>query len=370
MGINQSKYNVLVCPLDWGLGHVSRIIPILNRLLQNNCKLYISCSRSQFLFLQQENIPFEWIPCSSPEIKYKARTLNAFDLLALVPRIYAGIVRDRKHIKQWIKKYNIHLIISDSRFGCYHKKIPSVVITHQINMKLPPSVSFFEPILSWHIKKRIRKFRYCWVPDIPSFPNFAGDLSLNHNLSVQYIGILSRFEKAAPSLQATQYEYEALGIISGPEPQRSIFAQLLLSQMKQLPFRCGLVMGKPDYSKTPVQDNNVTIFPFASSTELYQLILSSKYIVARAGYSTIMDLIALQRTAILVPTPGQTEQEYLANYYQTRKTFVVSTQENLKLDKALEELSVYTFNYQYTSNHLLDNAIEKIIAEIEQNTHS
>lgn len=359
-----------MCPLDWGLGHVSRIIPVLKRLHQHNCKLYVACSRSQFLFLQQENISFEWIPCSSPVIKYKARTLNTFDLLALVPKIYTGIVRDKKQINQWIKKYHIHLVISDSRFGCYHKSVPSIIITHQINMKLPPSVSFFESILSWYIKKRIRKFRYCWVPDIPSFPNFAGDLSLCTKLPVQHIGILSRFEKAAQTQHNLQHDYEVLGIVSGPEPQRSIFAQLLLSQMKQLPYRCALVLGKPDHSEAPTQENNVTIFPFANSNELHQLILSSKYIVARAGYSTIMDLIALQRTAILVPTPGQTEQEYLASYYQTKKTFVVSTQENLKLDKAIEELSVYTFNYQYTSNHLLDIALEKVLTEIEQNIHS
>lgn len=252
--------------------------------------------------------------------------------------------------------------------GCYYKLIPSIIITHQINIKLPPSVVFLEPILSWYIKKRIRKFRYCWVPDIPSFPNFAGNLSQPKKWAVQYIGILSRFEKAASPVQTAQYE--VLGIISGPEPQRTIFTELLIKQMKQLPYRCALVLGKTEYSEKITQENNITIYSFANSSELYQLISSSKYIVARSGYSTIMDLISLQRSAIIVPTPGQTEQEYLAHYYQTRKIFVISIQENFQLDKALEELSVYTFNYQYTSNHLLNNAIEKIIADLAKNPHS
>ncbi len=367
MGINRSKYNVLVCPLDWGLGHVSRIIPILNRLLHYNCKLYIACSRSQFLFLQQENIPFEWIPHRSPEIKYKSRALNVFDLLGLIPKIYVGIIRDKKHIKHWVTKYHIHLIISDSRLGCFYRSIPSVVITHQINIKLPPYVSFFEPILSWQIKKLIRKFRYGWVPDIQSFPNFAGDLSISKNCNIQYIGILSRFEKKALAVQDVEHKYEVLGIISGPEPQRTIFTELLLKQMKQLPYQCALVLGKPEYSKKIIQENNITIYSFANSSELYQLISSSKYIVARSGYSTIMDLIALQRTAILVPTPGQTEQEYLANYHQTQKIFVISFQDNLMLNKAIEMLSVYKFNHQYSSYHLLDNALEKVIVDLEQN---
>ncbi len=367
MGIANKSNNVLLCPLDWGLGHVARIVPIIRRLQKRGYTVYVACSDKQYYFLQQEVENIEWIPCSSPKIEYRNGPLRTIDLIKLIPKIYVSVVRDRRKLKKIIKQYSFAAIISDNRYGCFHKDIPSVIITHQLSIKLPKKVKWAEDLINSGISHLIKRFSYCWVPDVVTIPNYAGDLSFNKRLSPVYIGLLSRFE--GKNANQTESTYEVLGIVSGPEPQRTIFEQQLLTQMKSLQKPCVLVSGNVKTNLFPFQDDNVMVYPLATSDLLLNFVAQSKYIVSRSGYSTIMDLIHLKRTAVLVPTPGQTEQEYLAEYYNMRKLFVVQSQQEFDLQTALCQLSVYSMNIRYVPDNKLDKAIDDLLG-IKEETNS
>ncbi len=359
----ESPKNILICPLDWGLGHVTRCIPIIQKLYNHKQQVYIACTKPQYHFIQEEFPQLIWIPCASINIHYSTNALTSLDLIKLVPKILYGIKRDQCNIEKWIHKYSIDLIISDSRFGCFSKKVPSIIITHQIKLELPKVFKWAEKIVFNRIKKYIRHFDRCWIPDTNDMPNFAGELTSKYSLNGKsvFVGILSRFDAFTFTEKPKEYTYEIIGIVSGPEPQRTLFADILLSQMKQIKKPCLLVLGKVDDTKKTENEGMVTVYNYLNSEELYYAIQSSRYIIARSGYSTIMDLISLRRLAILVPTPGQTEQEYLAQYYDQRKMFVVVHQNELQLQDAISQLSVYQLFYHYEPSHIIDNELESLI---------
>lgn len=364
MGIeNQHTKNILICPLDWGIGHASRMIPIIKKLQAKGHAIFIACTKQQHSFFKNEITNYTWVPSACPSIKYSEKKLSIFDLLRLIPIIFVGIRKDQKRIDTWVKKYNIQVVISDNRYGCYSQHAYSVIITHQVKIELPKKLKWAEKILHKQIKKMIYKFNRCWIPDIKEIPNFAGDLSLQFSLNGKsaFIGLLSRFDENPVITPQPEKTYEVMGIVSGPEPQRTIFAKLLLQQMKELQKPCLLVLG--DFSKptSTYQDGNVLVYSSMNTNQLYQAFQSSKFIVARSGYSTIMDLISLRRTAILVPTPGQTEQEYLANYYNSRRMFVIADQNRFDLVESLSQLSVYSWMYHYKANENIDMELERVL---------
>lgn len=364
MGVtNNSIKNILICPLDWGIGHASRVVPIIKKLQLKGHNIFIACSKQQQTFFSNEIYNYTWIPSASPVIKYSHTKLSVYDLIKLIPQIFVGIRKDKKRINGWINKYNIHIVISDNRYGCYSPNAYSILITHQTKIELPKKVKWAEKFLHKRLKKMIYKFNRCWIPDIKEIPNFAGDLSMQYSLNgkIAFIGLLSRFEETVLNVSHFEKQYEVIAIASGPEPQRSIFAAMLLRQMKDLQKPCILVQGDFCKPNSVRQEDNVSIYSYMNTKQLYQAIQSSKYIVARSGYSTIMDLISLKRTAILVPTPGQTEQEYLASYYKSRRMFVIAKQDNFILSDLLAELSVYSWMYFYKPNENFEMELERIL---------
>ncbi|MGQ9847610.1 MAG: glycosyltransferase [Bacteroidales bacterium] len=365
MGLaNNSIKNVLICPLDWGIGHASRMVPIIKKIQLKGHNIFIACTKQQQAFFANEINNYTWIPSASPVIKYNHKKLSVYDLFKLIPLIIIGIKRDKKQINSWIKKYNIHIVISDNRYGCYSSNVYSILVTHQVKIELPKNIKWAEKILHNRIKKLIYKFDRCWIPDIKETPNFAGNLTMQFSLNgkLAFIGLLSRFEESNLNESSSEKQYEVIAIISGPEPQRSIFADMLFKELKNLQKPCILVLGDFSKPQSVKQEDNVLIYSSMNSTQLYQAIKSSKYIIARSGYSTIMDLISLRRTAILVPTPGQTEQEYLANYYKSRRMFVIAEQNNFNLSELLAELSVYSWMYVYRPNENLEIELNHVLS--------
>lgn len=364
MGINnEHSKNVLICSLDWGMGHASRLIPIINKLQKKGHKIFISCSKNQQHFFLNEITNYTWVPSACPPIKYNDKGLGLKDLFKLIPTIFKGIKKDKKNIEQWVNIYHIDLIISDNRYGCYSSKAYSVIITHQVKIELPPIFKWAEKIVHKRIKKLIYRFNRCWIPDVAEMPSYAGDLSHQFSLNGKsaFIGLLSRFEMLNNKNEENDFSYELLGVVSGPEPQRTNFANILLSQMFELNKPCILVLGDFSKPQTTKQEKNVTIYSSMNTMELYQAIQASKYIIARSGYSTIMDLICLKRSAILVPTPGQTEQEYLAEYYKSRKMFVIANQNTLNIYDAISQLSVYSWIYHYNAEENLELELERVL---------
>jgi uncharacterized protein (TIGR00661 family) len=334
------KTRILVTPLDWGLGHATRCIPIINELIYHNCDVVIAASGNGFFLLKKEFPKLEILPVVSFKIRYsRNKRWLAFALFLQFPLIIYHAFKENLWLRKNITKYKIDAVISDNRFGMYSKTIPSVYVTHQLLIKT--GNIFFEKIAQKLHYFFIKKYNYCWVPDCKE-NGLAGELSHPKNIpsNILYVGPLSRFGL----LKDVENKYDILISISGPEPQRTVFEKLVLTQIKYCSKRILFVRGLPAESKNLETDNNsIKIVNYLSANELNIAFQQSQIIISRSGYTTIMDLIKLAKTAILVPTPGQTEQEYLSQYLMERRYFYSVEQDKFSLDDALRNVSIFQF---------------------------
>ncbi len=327
MGNNKT---ILVAPLNWGLGHVTRCIPIIKALLKDSFKVVIASDGASLDLLRKEFIELESIELPSYNIEYpKNGSFLKWKLLLKFPQIKKAIYSEKKVIKQLVSEGKIQGIISDNRFGVRSSKIPSVYITHQLNV-LSGSSTFFS---SKTHQKIINKFDECWVPDVEYSPNLSGKLGhlKSSNLKLKYMGILSRMNKIK---LPTKYKY--LLLLSGPEPQRSLLEEKLLEEFKNYNHSILLVRGVVETEQSINQKGNLTIYNFMKTTELEKAINESEIIIARSGYTTLMDLSTLEKKAFFIPTPGQFEQEYLAKRMSKLNHAPFCKQENFSLEKLIE----------------------------------
>ncbi len=249
-------------------------------------------------------------------------------MLLEFPKILKRIRTEHNQLQVLIDKHKIDLIIADNRFGLHTKKIPCTYITHQINIQGPNLIK--NQLHKIH-GKYINRYTDCWIPDSEGKINLGAELShgkLHDNCS--YIGALSRFNEKATS---ENEDIDYLAIISGPEPQRSKFESIIMNEFKKLNNKCAIVAGNPLLKKRKSKDN-IHYFSHLNSNELFKIMCRSKRIICRPGYSTIMDLSALQKPAHFIPTPGQTEQEYLAKLHGKENGW--SAQNKLKISTKLE----------------------------------
>jgi len=322
-----NRLTVLVAPLNWGLGHATRCIPIIKYLLTKNVEVLIASDGAALDLLKEEFPSISAFPLPAYGVRYPYNNMTV-NMLLQGPKILQAIKREHTVTQNLVATQDIQIIISDNRFGCYSSKTYNVFMTHQINI-MAPNI-FTENIISWWNKRMLKRFDLCWVPDFEEAPGLAGKLSHPGSLnSVRYIGPLSRMNNLDLDL-----EYDVIVVLSGPEPQRSKLEELILQQAVLLPYQFLLVRGvMTDESKN--QKGNVTTFGHMKATELERAFAASKVAIARSGYTTVMDLVAMGKRAILIPTPGQTEQIYLGELYRETKRFIVRAQENLDLVEAL-----------------------------------
>ena len=346
---NIYKPTILIVPLDWGLGHATRCVPIIKELLNNNCNVIVGAEAATASLLKKEFPELLIIQLNGYHISYSKKSyFLPFQILIQIPRILIYIYKEHVWLKKVVKKYSINAIISDNRFGLFHSNIPSVYITHQLLVKTGHSYSekIIQKINSWFIQK----YKYCWVPDFKGSINIAGELShpISFPKNVQYIGGLSRFEKNDNNV----IKYEILVILSGPEPQRTIFEKMLLLQLTKFKGQVLFVRGLPknDFiTSASFQKNNihahVQIVNHLTANDLNNAMLQSKLVISRSGYTTVMDLIKLQQKAILVPTPGQTEQLYLADNLYNQQLFYTTPQEGFNLMDAIEKATNFPYKF-------------------------
>jgi UDP-N-acetylglucosamine transferase subunit ALG13 len=270
-----------------------------------------------------------------------------------IPKIFKAIQHERKWLQQIIKEHTIDIVIADNRYGLYHKNAHCIFMTHQLFIKT--GNSFVEKIAQKINYFFINKFNTCWVVDNEGDSNLAGALSHPIQLPqvpVKYIGTISRFNK-----MATEPTIDLLVLLSGPEPQRTIFEKIVLEQIKNIPLKITLVRGLPN-EKEILKLENVSFFNHLSALDLNKVILSSSIIVSRSGYTTVMDLAALQKPSIFIPTPGQTEQVYLAEILAQKKYCITASQENFNLKKEIVTFTKTTFqHYPVFENDALQDAI-------------
>ncbi len=322
---------ILVAPLNWGLGHASRCIPVIWELQKQGAEVILASEGRALELLRAEFTSLPALEMPPYGITYHSGNM-VVNMAWQLPKILLAIYREHCLTQKLIARHHIRGIISDNRFGCFSKKVPCVFLTHQLNIRAPWSglsraVNFF----NHHF---IRKYNTCWVPDTESEPNLSGALSHgSFRGEKHYIGALSRMQ-----FFETKKEYDAIVVLSGPEPQRSHLEKAIIAQAANLPWRFLLVQGRAELQSRFFIKKNIEVVSHLRSEELNRAILASQVFIGRPGYSTIMDLAKLGTHALLIPTPGQTEQEYLAEKCRREKAFLIQNQKTLDVAKALAEL--------------------------------
>ena len=304
-----SGLNFLVSPLDWGLGHATRCIPVIRELQHQGAEVILVGSQNVLARLGSEFPELVQIQTDDWQVVYH-KWIPAWVMIAFQAQsIKKKEAKTYAHLLEIIQKYKIHAIVSDNRYHVRAASCYSILITHQIQPKLPAIFSLLRFGLNRQILRYIHRFDEVWIPDFED-AFLSGSLSNSSQLKipVKCLGLLSRLEN--PNTQNTN-RHGVLAIASGPEPQLGIFINQLRRIYSKSIIELTILTSIPYYGNE-LGDNNCKIIHVNDDQEFIDYVNSAEVIICRSGYSTIMDLVALNRTALLVPTPGQTEQEYLA----------------------------------------------------------
>ena len=352
------KKRILVCPLDWGLGHATRCVPIIEALLGRGMEVLLGTDGHPAALLKEAFPMLEQIQFPGYEIEYPAGDHGmALKMLFATPRLRIRIKEEQQTLEQFIKQHQIDGVISDNRFGLFTDQVPCVYLTHQLQIQAPA----FKGALRKLHRSYIDRYTFCWIPDFEGADNLSGALSHGMDLpkGCRYIGPLSRLTKQ----EQLQVNTDQLCVLlSGPEPQRTSFEQTLLKQLQNHPGSVILVRGLPGTKASLATPPNVKAFNHLSGDQLATVLQSSGMTLSRPGYSTLMDLTALGVKAIFVPTPGQTEQEYLAQLHREKGSFYATRQKGFELEAALEASAPYTGIQRALDKHLLAAAINEFLA--------
>jgi len=316
---------ILVAPLDWGIGHATRCIPIIKQLREHGYTPIIASSGKSLALLQKVFPTIEGINLPAYAIRYaKNPKFFTLKLLFQVPRLVKTYKAEKRVIDKLVRENKIDALISDNRFGVYHKDIPSIYLTHQVRVLS----GVFTFLTTYFHQKIINKYDVCWVPDIADSPNLSGDLS--HHVKIKkppiYIGILSPLVK-----EEFPIKYDILFLLSGPEPQRTLLEEKIISQVYVLKKRICIIRGVIEKEVKQSQKDRVTTYNYLLGKDLNKVINQSQLVIARSGYSTVMDLAKLKKKAFYIPTPEQAEQLYLAEYLKEQSVADYSLQEKFSL---------------------------------------
>ena len=335
----QMKQRVWVGALDWGLGHATRCIPVIDYLLSRDIEVSLGGAGESLQLLRDAYPKLPTLALPAYKVAYSQHGRQLQKIGTQIPRLLQVIRKERQALAKWVHTHAIDGIISDNRYGCWHPQVATVFICHQLSPRLPRHLAIFHPALSWVHQHFLRRFDEVWVPDFSGEASLSGALSLpTKSLSkLSHLGPLSRFYH----YQSPQKEFslkglygkrpEVLAVLSGPEPQRSILERILITQLQSQPGTHWIVQGK--WGNTNLQTHgNCTLIPHMGTDDLYLAFTQASWVIARSGYSSLMDFSALELPRVLlVPTPGQTEQEYLAEKIQQNGIAMVASQKELDL---------------------------------------
>lgn len=348
---------IIVAALNWGLGHATRCIPIINELLNQKAEVILASDGRAYELFKSEFPELKIYQLAPYDVTY-AKEQMVLNIAGQLPVILLGIYKEHKALLKIIQQEGINGIISDNRFGCYHPKVYSIFLTHQLNIKIPlRPIEMFTRLIN---RKVIDRFHECWIPDYPGKENISGELSIPKKIKNPiFIGPLTRFK-----YKTTKKKYDVIALLSGPEPQRTVLEKIIIDQASNLDIKTIIVQGKTEKFEH-IKKGNLEIVSFLKAKELNEAILSSEIVICRSGYSTIMDLLAIHKKAIMIPTPGQTEQEYLAESFHKRKIFYTVNQKEFKLSEALLRINDFDPNnfhpFEFTP---LSNTITEFLAKL------
>jgi hypothetical protein len=341
------------------------MIPVARKLLDMNQNVFIASGEEHLNLFRSEVPGLTYIEFPGFKPGYSRHLPQYIPLLLKTPQLLFHICREHHRLKSIIKDYSIDVVISDNRFGLWNRNIRTVYVTHMPLIPFPRPFQFLEFIGVALHRLIIKRYSLCFIPDLPGATNLTGRLSHDLKLSgnVRYIGILSRFpvkdEHVIGNLAGLQHNTI---ILSGPEPQKSIFREKLLSLFMDSDILTLILEGKPGKGTEVVMSERFAFCNHLQSPGMQQVIRSGEKIITRAGYSTIMELASLNKSALLVPTPGQTEQEYLADYLSLKGLFTSCRQDELKPGLLINPSeTAYPGDLNEASKMLLEKALGELL---------
>lgn len=313
---------ILVAPLDWGLGHAARSVPLIKVLCSKN-DVIIACGPSAYGFLQKELPDLEIIKIDDWRIRYPKHKINFLTILGWIPVMLRNSIHEHRFVKRIIRSRGIDCIVSDNRYGLLYKGVECYIITHQVYPKMPRGFGFLENLGGWMFKKYLSRFKKVLIPDFERGDNLSGSLAADRDLPPEKfvrIGILSRFNYSQAGTPAF-HQIPVLVLMSGQENQRTVLENKIIAALDGLELNVLFVRGVGESRPTINNTKNITFRNLLSGNELRDALMAAELIICRAGYSTLCDVVALKKRAVIIPTPGQTEQEYLAERLDCRFGF-------------------------------------------------
>jgi len=314
---------ILVAPLNWGLGHASRCVPLVQRLLDEGHEVILGGDGESLTLLRKRFPKLRYTYLAPLNLHYSKGHRQVWAMIKAMPQLLKWSIQDHLMLKTLLREEPIDQVISDNRFGLYNKQTECVYMTHQLHIMLPSGWRWAEGIASRMHARVYARYNKVWVPDYEDpQQSLAGELSHPQNVqctmyNVQYIGPLSRFEMSKDRDIEISKQYDVIAVLSGLEPHRTLLENEIIARYQDSAEQVLIVQGLMHRPNTRIKRGNLTIVPYMGDKELVSALLGANHIIARSGYSTIMDLEALGRMdkAELIPTPGQPEQEYLATLH-------------------------------------------------------
>jgi uncharacterized protein (TIGR00661 family) len=334
---------VLVAPLDWGLGHATRCIPIIGEMLQLGFDVVLAADGSCARLLAREFPQLEIKKLPGYHIRYAKKRLM-LNLFLRLPGIINTIGQEHQWLQKLLNTEHYDVILSDNRPGLWNRSVHCIYMTHQLRVQ--SGINNIADNLLQRIHNRyIKKFNEVWVPDVGGSVNAAGVLAhpLKPLIQPLFIGPISRMQMQNTATQ----KYDCMILLSGPEPQRSLLEVQLMSEFSTLNKKAILVRGLPGNDTTINAGPHVEVFNHLTSVQLQQALLQSEFVICRSGYTTIMDLLKLRKKAMLIPTPGQTEQEYLAAHMNEQRCFPYLKQDDFTMSKAMDFIENFQFRFPF-----------------------
>jgi UDP:flavonoid glycosyltransferase YjiC (YdhE family) len=354
---------VLVSPLSWGLGHATRDLPIIRHLLERGHAVTIAACGRALPLLQREVPQCDFVELPDYPTPYSSGPYFVPKFLAMSPVMLCAVEMESVRVRRLLRRQKFDLILSDNRFRVRSRHIPSFVIAHQLRFMTPPWLIALEFLTEFFNHVYLHPFDRIIVPDVADPErNLSGRLShdmrwLKDSPRVYYAGVLS---SVAP--MDVPQDVDVFVSISGPEPQRTQLEEIILGQIESVPGeRIVVTLGKPEAAETRRIGDRITVHGFLDRAGQQEMLNRARMVICRSGYTTVMELAELGRKALFIPTPGQTEQEYLGRLYEAQGTFHSVSQYEVDLPRDLQKAA--TMAGPPAAGHTRQN-VERLYADL------
>lgn len=308
---------ILVAPLNWGIGHATRCIPLIRQWLDQGHQVVLGGDGEALVRLSKAFPQLPTLSLAPLHIRYGKHRSQIWAMIKAIPQLIRFSILDH----QWIQRYQtleqFDWIVSDNRFGLYTHSAHCIYITHQIYIHLPRGWRWLEPLAYRMHKALWSHYDEVWIPDNEQ-ENESLSGTLSHpcpqvdGMTIRYIGVLSRFNQT----YTPNTHYHTVVVLSGPEPQRSQVEQQMVERYQHSPQPVLIVRGLVGQPTTQIQSGPITMIASMEDEELASYLLGCQHVVMRSGYTSVMDMkkLDLLSKVEFIPTPGQSEQEYLAQW--------------------------------------------------------